>query len=703
MMTKIKTLAPEVANQIAAGEVVSGPVSVCKELVENAVDAGATSVTIVLEDAGKTFLSVQDNGSGVSKDDLPLLVKRHSTSKLKHITDLDAMSSMGFRGEALASIASVSRFRAISQMEGQAHAWQLTCESDSSEDVVISAYDRPFSVGTLIEVRDLFFRVPARQKFLGSDVAEGRKVKDMIKKMILAHPQVAFTLRHADKVILQAPACHDEASSLPRVQLVMGKDFAQSAIWVSQDLPWGRLQGWCARAHFNRRSTDMQLLFLNHRPVRDKKLSFALKRAYADIILPGRHPAFCLFLDVHPHLVDVNVHPSKDEVRFTDADEITRSLKYVVEQALRRADHAPTDPVSLSQRLQAESTPMMTSNVSVMSSAVEQSVPVFSEQHSAQAQFGIRGKESESMSAIPAFVANSTVFDAGQKVATSDSNNQEFNAVSVAEESSFHAQGTEGASGMFDGLSSLSDQAVGAVLPSAFEQSLDIGRMDSVARGPGAHQSSILDLAQKDLVVDQAALLDEKGLCLGFALGQLHGAYVLAQSEAGLVIVDMHAAHERIVYERMKAEYAHQGVTCQKLLVPYSCRESDISVDIVEEYGVLLLQMGLELVVQDGAVFLHAIPAVLSKKDMGGLVQSVVADLLRYQASDQIQAALNHIFATMACHAAIRANRVLTQQEMNELLRQIEKTHNSDYCNHGRPTWFVWSMKSLDAVFRRGQ
>lgn len=677
MSVKIKTLAPEVANQIAAGEVVSGPVSVCKELVENAVDAGATAVTVVLEDAGKTYLSVQDNGCGVAKADLPLLVKRHSTSKLTTITDLDVMSSMGFRGEALASIASVSRFRAISQTNEQAHAWQLACESDSSDDIEISAYAKPFANGTMIEVRDLFFRVPARQKFLGTDMAEARKVKDMIKKMILAHPQVGFTLRYSDKVILEAEPCPDVAASESRVRLVMGKDFMNEAVWLSQKLPWGQVQGWCARPSLNRRSTDMQLFFLNHRPIRDKKLSFALKRAYADMMLPGRHAAFCLFLDVQPQLVDVNVHPSKDEVRFAESDELTRSLRYVVEQALRRAEHAPTDAVALSQRLQSESGQVATAAQPV-------ACPVSADNQAAV--------NDPALAAKMQLQAGSGL---SEKVPCKEMGNAETVKRDLSAWASPQAQtvDVQSQSPVVDVGQIMQKNDPDATTP--MHELSDVGQYSTSTTTP--------DLMQSNLGLEQPTLLDSKGVNLGFALGQLHGAYILAQSPNGLVIVDMHAAHERIVYERMKLEYAQQGVSCQKLLVPYACQDSDISVDVVEEYGVLLLQMGLELVVSNNAVFLHAIPAALSKKDMGGLVQSVVADLLRYQASDQIQSALHHIFATMACHAAIRANRVLTQQEMNALLRQIEETQASDFCNHGRPTWFVWSMQSLDAVFRRGQ
>ena len=678
-MNSILTLSAEVSNQIAAGEVIENPASVVKELVENSVDAGASSVSVFVEHAGKSYIAVEDNGSGVAKDQLKQMIVRHATSKIRLISDLDTVSSMGFRGEALASIASVSRLRIHSHTKDQDHAWSLHCEGDSSEQVSLHPYAQPLSVGTRIEVRDLFFRVPARQKFLSSDHSELRKIKEVIKKMILAHPTVGFSLHSESRLLLSVDPASDVLSSADRCATVFGKDFMQDAMLIDQQLPWGQLQGWCARPSFNRRYADMQSFLVNHRPIKDKQLSFAIKRAYADVMLPGRHAAFCLYLQMNPELVDVNVHPNKEQVRFSQSDEITRSLKYAVSQLIATASHTPQDRTSLNQRVETESrwspikSPLMVQNsvqqpdgqlTSVFTHANQ---PVLGSDDASQP---LSSPQHESLSGL----------------SDGDSDHLSSNASST------------GAS-----LSRHHDLKNESILPTS--QSLSqinpvyADRLDAM-HPENAENNHSSQLESPQFSGNQQ---EETRLSLGYALGQLHGVYVLSQSPQGLVVVDMHAAHERILYERLKAAYADQGVAVQKLLVPYRCTVEECPVDVVAEYGVVLQQMGMELVVREQVVFLESIPAMLSKQSLGRLVQDVVAELVRHQQSDHIQSALHHIFATMACHGAIRANRSLTVQEMNALLRDIEKTSNSDYCNHGRPTWFVWSLDQLDAVFRRGQ
>ena len=649
MTRKIHLLSSEVSNQIAAGEVIENPASVIKELTENSVDAGATTIVIRVERAGKTFIQVEDNGIGVSKEDLALMIKRHATSKIRAIKDLDHVASMGFRGEALASIASVSRLRIHSTTTGQAHAWSLHCEGDSSDHVDILACPTPMQTGTRVEVRDLFFRVPARQKFLASDQSELRKIKDVFKKMVLAHPDVAFTLYSEDRMLLSVDAVATVAEADKRCATVFGKEFMHGAIYIDQSLPWGRLQGWCARPSFNRRYPDMQSFLVNHRPVRDKQLSFSLKRAYSDVMLPGRHSAFCLYLTVNHELVDVNVHPNKEQVRFSAIDDIARSLKYAVSQALASSSHAPEDCQDLAQRVEMEPLPSPAlERTPINTKSLGTSVHAQSVELSSAKQPSLMRPRSPSDDVVSPIASMSSLTAAAQTHTTSQ-----------------------------DQLGLLS------------------------AAAPVSSFTS--DVRQRESVTVEDSVSDESAPFLGYALGQLHGVYVLAQSPQGLVVVDMHAAHERILYERLKAAYAQQGVVTQKLLVPYQCSSDECPVEIVEEYGLLLLQMGLELVRRDGRVFLDSIPALLSKHDLGRLVQDVVAEFSRYRESGHIQDALHHIFASMACHGAIRANRTLTTQEMNALLRDIEKTANSDYCNHGRPTWFVWHLDKIDGVFRRGQ
>ena len=667
MTNDIKQLSAEVANQIAAGEVVEGPSSVIKELVENSVDAGADQVIIEVESAGKTKIVVSDNGIGVAKAQLPQLLRRHCTSKLTEIADLNHIISMGFRGEALASIASVSRMRVRTRVEGDDHGWQLFCEGDSSEVIDIKPYEQPMPVGTVMEVRDLFFRVPARQKnFLESDQSAMRNIKAVVKKMILAHPKVTITLKTPEKTLLHAEACQEITQRLDRLSVVFGKDFAQAAIFINEKLPWGQLIGWCAQPFFNRRYTDMQALLINSRPIRDKKLAFAVKRAYQDVMLPGRHPAFCLYLEMDPELVDVNVHPSKEKVRFARLEDITRGLKYTIEQSLRGRMHINKDQVDLADRIggiqtspvagtMQSTTPLVTSSVATADNGLQMASSVTENESNEQPESG---------SAAPVFSAPVSAQDLGHRA------HPEMKPAALAIPCEDIVQVAE----------------PHVPVTKRFDVK-DVGLLQNDVATQPSHADANADVYS-----------------LGFALGQLHGLYVLAQNKDGLVIIDMHAAHERILYEQLKSSYAAQGVATQALLVPYRCQLTVEAQDIVNQYGVLLLQMGLELTVtESGEVMLHAIPAVLAKQNLDGLVQDVIQELAEYQTSDHMQSALHEIFASMACHGAIRANRVLSIAEMNALLRQIEKTASSDYCNHGRPTWFVWDMARIDAVFRRGQ
>ena len=731
-MNEIRQLPIEISNQIAAGEVIENPAAVIKELVENSVDSGADKIVVTVERSGKSYISVEDNGSGIAHDQLSKLILRHATSKIRTMDDLLHCRSMGFRGEALASISSVSRFRVRSHTAEQDVAWQLFCEGDSTDDMRIEPFDSPCSVGTVVEVRDLFFRVPARQKFLSSDQAEMRKIKEVVKKMILAHPTVSIELKNADKRVLIADSCTDIASSKERLQSVFGGDFAQSVFYVDQEMAWGRLRGWCAKPSYNRRYADMQVFLLHHRPLRDKKLSFAMKRAYMDVMLPGRHAAFCLYLDMDPLLVDVNVHPAKDEARFSNIDEITRSLKYVISQSLSQLDQVPEDRVDLKSRVSLEVT--QTQDPLLRPATLNES----------------RLQLSKSSLNIPSKANSSDIGNARislNRQASPQSGSMDFKSLpeSTHSEISSRVQSRiiSERAGLLGGDYDVSDHQSFTSLPSANRENgqshvakelLDeavsssvcvLERDDDVAEAiksqtgfekrehshvvsdaqPKKNAKTSLDISSLTEFTDSSSLLvaQDEGLTLGYALGQLHGIYVLAQSQKGLIVVDMHAAHERIVYEQLKSDYARQGVVSQKLLVPFVCQGESIDADFVDEFGLLLSQMGLDFKVEGAEVFLESIPAMLSKKDLNGLIEEIVTELLEYHETDRIQESLHKIFATMACHSAIRANRVLSLTEMNELLRQIEKTANSDYCNHGRPTWFLWDLDRIDAVFRRGQ
>lgn len=629
-MSKIAKLPIELANQIAAGEVIENPAAAVKELVENSIDAGADTISIDLEEGGRSSIRVQDNGTGMDKENLLLAVERHATSKIASFRDLTLVRSMGFRGEALASIASVSRFRMSSRLSGEDVAWQVAVDGDESATPRLQPVQKPMPVGTVAEVRDLFFRVPARQKFLGSAQSELRKVREVIKKLILAHPTVCLTLSHGGKKILAADAALDTAQSISRVEVVLGAGFAVDALAVSTTCAWGRITGWCAKPLFNRSQGDMQFFILNNRPVKDKHLSFALKRAYSDVMPPGRFPAYCLYLFIDPECVDVNVHPSKEQVRFQDVDSITRVLKQAVTQCLRYAN-SPTEcagPLGGDRPLFAYNDPKSAPPV--------QSDPLFTPPQEPISQY-----EAENLVT-----------------------NQPLQPLSTTH---------------------FSDMSAAFVPKPSFSK-------------------------QADMVVagEEVALLSktdaENTLDLGYALGQLHYIYILAQSKQGLIIVDMHAAHERILYEDLKKAYQEQGVVSQALLVAQVFSVNTEMQSYIAEHDLLFQQLGFSFEIRGQSVEkITHIPGMLQNRDMPALVETLASELMRYQVSDASSDALHAVLATMACHSALRANRSLSLPEMNALLRQIERTPSSDYCNHGRPTWFVWSLGKIDKMFHRGE
>lgn len=666
--TKIQKLPIELSNQIAAGEVVENPAAVIKELVENSIDAGATSVQVSLQSGGVSSMVVRDNGFGLAKDDLLLSVERHATSKIASFADLEAIASMGFRGEALASIASVSRFRMTSQTEGAKHAWQLRCEGSSTLETELVVAPKPMKVGTTVEVRDLFFRVPARQKFLSQPKQEYNKVRTLFKRLALAHPQVALTLVHDDKSVYDLPVADTQEKHLARIGACLGSQFVNDQIFISEQVPWGRVMGWVAKPLFTRRTQDMQFFFLNNRPIVDKALSFSLRRAYQDVIAPGSYPAFCLYLEMDPLLVDVNVHPSKDKVRFAQPDGVTNVLKAVVYRALRETPSLHTTPDCSPEK------------------------PFFEATSDGGGSLGMTvGVGAASFAGgTGSFVPKSPVADAPCLVSEQTAVQQIEDPMHFSQSSAPH-------------LSAPSEPYESAVVDCVTENPVSVltaSQADSVAA------SSRVE-AVADTVLKQPGLLDShatNGLHLGYALGQLHGVYVLSQTKEGLLIVDMHAAHERILYERLKQSYREQGVASQTLLMPLSCVLSEEVVDYALSHTVLLQQMGFDIKQSDATTLqLCSYPSLLNKNHLPALMESVLDVLYHYRDKTEVERALHEVFATMACHSAIRANRPLTKDEMNALLRQIEATEGSDYCNHGRPVWFVWSIATLDKIFHRGQ
>ena len=608
MPKEIKILGSELANQIAAGEVVENPAAVVKELVENSIDSGARNIQIDLEEGGRSLIKIQDDGEGIDKDNLMRSVERHATSKIASFTDLSAVTSMGFRGEALASIASVSRLRISSRPKDQDIAWVLSVDGDSSEKPVLKPATHACKQGTTVEVWDLFFRVPARQKFLASSQTELRRVRDVVKKLVLAHDKVGFCVQHGGKKLLSVPAVADDVSADDRLSTVLGAEFVGHSLRLEAQTPWGSLRGWCAKPMFSRAQADMQFIFINQRPIKDRQLSYAVKTAYHDVLMPGRLPAFCIHLTMDTALVDVNVHPSKDQVRFQDIAAITRAIRYAIKQLLTTKNE-PTQFILRPKRDDVEA--------------------------------------ADNVESAPLPLVASTV------------------------------------------VSSVHEDASVAVLSPPVQAPV----LKPVAKSIQPMHTAV---APQDM-------LSKPSLDLGFALAQLHGVYILAQTTQGMVVIDMHAAHERILYEALKTQYQELGIASQAVLVPVACRLTSEAIDYVQEHDLLFKQLGFGFVVESGVLRITHVPAVLHKACVEHLFEAIVAECMTHHTSQHITQALHGLLATMACHNAVRANRMLSMAEMNALLRQIEQTAHSDYCNHGRPTWFLWTMDKIDGLFHRGQ
>lgn len=588
----IHILSPRLANQIAAGEVVERPASVVKELVENALDAGSTQIDIECEAGGIGRIRIRDNGSGIRADELPLALSRHATSKIFDLDDLEAVGTLGFRGEALASIASVSRLDLLSAVEGESGS-KVSVEGREMEPLIeVSAHPR----GTTVDVRDLFFNTPARRKFLKTEKTEFGHIDTVVSRQALGRFDVGFRLVHQGRVTRQLPPALSENAQSERVANLLGRGFIDAALPVDSTAIGLRLKGWACRATFNRAQADCQYVFVNGRIVRDKLLSHALRQAYRDVLFHGRHPCYLLYLELDPAQVDVNVHPTKHEVRFRDSRLIYDFLRRSVLRVL--ADDRP-DQVLEQDRFSRET------------STDQQSV-------ASHYQTDIRFRE--------------------------------------------HRDTSNG----FDMLSQLTKPSQ-LIAPTEDSGNADIPPM-------------------------------------GYALAQLHGVYILSQTRDGMIIVDMHAAHERITYEALKQALDDRGLVSQPLLIPITVHVSQREASLVEEANDLFEQFGLGVQrVGPETIRIEHVPAILRQASHEDLVRDVLSDLAEVGTSGRIVEARDNLLATMACHGSVRANRQLTISEMNALLRDIERTERSGQCNHGRPTWTALTMHDLDRLFLRGR
>ncbi|MGB2115897.1 MAG: DNA mismatch repair endonuclease MutL, partial [Porticoccaceae bacterium] len=565
-MPTINTLSPQLANQIAAGEVVERPASVLKELVENSLDAGATRIDIEVEQGGVKRLCVRDNGCGIGQSDMSLALSRHATSKISDIDDLEAVGTLGFRGEALASIASVSRL-SLTSNNGENQAWKAVSEG---RDMTVDVQPAAHPAGTSVDVRDLFFNTPARRKFLRTETTEYNRIDDHAKKLALSHMQVAFSLRHNQRVNLNLQPALTMLEQEKRVADICGKPFMEQALYIDNQRTGIRLWGWIGLPTFSRSQTDLQHFFVNGRSIRDKVVSHAVRQAYQDVLYHGRHPAFVLFLEIEPKDVDVNVHPTKHEVRFRDSRSIHGFVSGTLQKAL--AKDRPQDHLQSNEA----------QNILPQETAPTQST----------------------MGLTPV----STPF------------------YYASQSSGYQAQ--------------------------------------SVNTPMHAYQS---------LYGDQGANESETIPPLGFAIAQLKGIYILAENEQGMIVVDMHAAHERITYEQMKADFDQEGLISQPLLVPESLSVSQREADAVEQNPEVFKRLGF-MVERAAAenIVVRDIPALLRGTQVESLLRDVISDVLEHGTSERIRHQINEILSTMACHGSVRANRKLTIPEMNALLRDME-------------------------------
>ncbi len=601
---RIHRLSPHIANQIAAGEVVERPSSVVKELVENSLDAGAGRIELEIEKGGTALIRVRDDGIGIHRDDLAAALDRHATSKIHEFEDLTHIATLGFRGEALPSIASVARVVLTSRYQGEELGWSLSVEGGAMGE----PRPAPHPQGTTVEVRDLFFNTPARRKFLKTERTELNHLLDVVRRIALSRFDTAFSLAHNGRNLFNWRRAGDEEGRRRRVAAVCGSAFVEQSVEIDVSGAGMRLWGWVGLPTFTRGQADLQYFYVNGRMVKDRLIAAAVRKAYQDVIYHGRHSAFVLYLELDPAAVDVNVHPTKHEVRFREGRMVHDFLFSSLHRAL------------------AQVRPGEQRNEATLPEAVGAAAPAVSE---------------PAPTRPPRFTPPV----------------QRPIGLEVREQVALY------------------------------------GQLHPRHDAPPAPAAEAAEVEREPEIPP-----------LGYAIGQLHGVYILAQCADGLIVVDMHAAHERITYERMKQAWAGEGVRLQPLLVPETVAVTPAEADLVEQEGETLKRLGLELErAGPESIIVRAVPAMLPRDAARELVQEVLAELGSEGGGDPVARRIDEILATMACHGSVRANRRLTLEEMNALLRQMERTERSGQCNHGRPTWVRLTMEALDRLFMRGQ
>jgi DNA mismatch repair protein MutL len=612
-MSAIQLLPDLLISQIAAGEVIERPASALKELLENSLDAGATEIAVQLEGGGIKLLRVRDNGGGIAPDELPFALMRHATSKIASLDDLQRVASMGFRGEALASMAAVAQLTLTSRNGSSTHGWKI----EAADGAQSAASPAAHAHGTSVEMRELYFNTPARRKFLKTESTEFAYCEEAFKRIALSRPDVTFTLQHNARMVWQLPA----QSLAQRINMLLGDEFAQSAVTVERQAANLHLYGLASQPAYSRATRDAQYLFVNGRFVRDKVIAHAIRQAYQDILHNQRHPAYVLFFDMPPELVDVNVHPAKSEVRFRESQAIHQFVFHTLQQALS----APVAGYEMKETAEPDS-----------------SFPRTRENEPPAASFE-RRPSGDFNQPDSRFRGNDNAFKPQQ-----------------------HA------------------------IPL------------HIAAQPMALYDALFGTNNR--IEEETQPADSGIPPLGFALAQLSGIYILAQNEQGLIVVDMHAAHERIVYERLKTALDEQQLPTQQLLIPVSFTADALDIATVEEQRDALLQLGFDLApLSPTTLAVRAMPAMLKQSHAEAAARDVLHELREFGASRALTERRNELLATLACHSAVRANQQLSVAEMNNILREMERTERSGQCNHGRPTWFQITVNELDAMFMRGQ
>lgn len=640
-MSSIQFLPSHLINQIAAGEVVERPANALKEIVENSLDAGATQISVDIAGGGIKLLRVCDNGCGMEADDLPLALSRHATSKIKSLADLEHVKSMGFRGEGLASIASVSRLTLTSRTAHNAHAHQIRAVDGALGEVAATAHP----VGTTIEIAELFFNTPARRKFLKSENTEYAHCATMLERLALANPAVAFSLKNNGKAVFDYPA----QPLSERVAAIMGAAFQAASLPIDCQAGEMALRGFVSKPTFAQGKSDKQFFFVNNRFVRDKVMLHAVKQAYRDVLHNQITPAFALFLDLPPELVDVNVHPTKTEIRFRDSQAVHQMIFHALNKAL------------------AETRADVTESVSNAGALLQQR---FAPQPAAPDEIPFLGSlKAEGFNGMTTAIPAADAFSGSPKSAP-----MPYQAAARAPQQR--------------PLSLNENRAALRAYAELYRDDDDLPAFAPPAQADG-----------------QPDRQPENAYPLGFAIAQLLGIYVLAQAADSLILVDMHAAAERVNYEKMKAQRDAEGsLKTQMLLIPVAFEASHAELAARADYAAELAQYGLDLAdLGNGQIAVRAVPQMLGKSDVAALARDVLRELAAVGSSQTIEAKENQILSTMACHGSIRAGRQLTLPEMNALLRDMEATPRSNQCNHGRPTWVKLTLADLDGLFLRGQ